>query len=248
MKTELVSTLKNESQQSANEVGKSQSLQQKIDVLTRQKQKIIEEMTAIRKQFNVACYDQHKKTKEVSALRSEKETMELQLKAVRASNEKKIRHLNDKLTEKNDMIRKASDEKEKTAANLAQTKAELSQCQRKLKEQIETTAEKTKTISLLSGQNRSLLARLKQYDTNLAQRQQSGVKCLVSSKSITTKAAEGEYEVQQILSHKIKGGKRFFLIRWRGYSPEGDTWESESNLTNCPKILSSYLKTKNLRS
>lgn len=50
-----------------------------------------------------------------------------------------------------------------------------------------------------------------------------------------------EYEVEAILKHSGKKGKRRFLIRWKGYSPNSDTWEKETNL-NCPQMLKTYLE------
>jgi hypothetical protein len=55
---------------------------------------------------------------------------------------------------------------------------------------------------------------------------------------------EQEFVVQSILAHRlVKRGrsvKTQFLIRWQGYAPEHDTWEPESNLTNCPDIIKAY--------
>ena len=61
---------------------------------------------------------------------------------------------------------------------------------------------------------------------------------------------KGEFEfiVQRIMKFKVvednqKSKKnREFLVRWKGYSAEHDTWEPEDNLTNCPSILEKYKK------
>lgn len=51
-----------------------------------------------------------------------------------------------------------------------------------------------------------------------------------------------DFEVERILDHKIqRRGKRLFLIRWKGYGEDFDTWEPQSNL-NCPTILQNYIK------
>lgn len=54
-------------------------------------------------------------------------------------------------------------------------------------------------------------------------------------------AANGdeEYEVEDIVNHKIVRGKTSFLIRWKNYDASGDTWEPESSLS-CPEIISKY--------
>lgn len=57
-----------------------------------------------------------------------------------------------------------------------------------------------------------------------------------------------EWEVDHIIAHELRsqGAKRakqrWYLIRWKGYAPEFDTWEPEKNLKNCPDILREYLQ------
>ncbi len=50
---------------------------------------------------------------------------------------------------------------------------------------------------------------------------------------------DGEYEVEDIVDHKIVRGKTSFLIRWKNYDASGDTWEPESSLS-CPEIIANY--------
>lgn len=54
-------------------------------------------------------------------------------------------------------------------------------------------------------------------------------------------AANGdeEYEVEDIVDHKIARGKTSFLIRWKNYDASGDTWEPEGSLS-CPEIIARY--------
>lgn len=53
-----------------------------------------------------------------------------------------------------------------------------------------------------------------------------------------------EYEVESILKDKKVKRTRYFLIRWKGFSSEHDSWEKESNLKHCTKILDNYLASK----
>ena len=51
---------------------------------------------------------------------------------------------------------------------------------------------------------------------------------------------EEEYEVEAILGHRGKPGRRTFLIRWKGYSAAEDTWEPERNLSNALPLITEY--------
>jgi hypothetical protein len=51
-----------------------------------------------------------------------------------------------------------------------------------------------------------------------------------------------EYEVNDIVDMRVKkDGSREFLVRWKRWSKDYDTWEPEANL-NCPEIIEKYLK------
>lgn len=52
---------------------------------------------------------------------------------------------------------------------------------------------------------------------------------------------EEEYEVKDIVGHKIERGVSYFQIRWKGYTKADDTWEAEDTL-NCPEIIEKYKK------
>ncbi|MBW0463514.1 hypothetical protein O181_003229 [Austropuccinia psidii MF-1] len=48
-----------------------------------------------------------------------------------------------------------------------------------------------------------------------------------------------EWEVAQFLDSKLKRGKLWYLVEWKGFSgyPEKTTWEPASNLTNSPDLF-----------
>ncbi|XP_011310703.1 heterochromatin protein 1 [Fopius arisanus] len=49
-----------------------------------------------------------------------------------------------------------------------------------------------------------------------------------------------EYEVEKIVAHRTIKGRRQFLVRWKGYNEDADTWEQEKDL-NCPKLIEDFL-------
>ena len=50
---------------------------------------------------------------------------------------------------------------------------------------------------------------------------------------------EENYEVEDIVNHRHKKGKVEYLIRWKNYNAEDDTWEPEANL-DCPDKIKAY--------
>jgi len=53
---------------------------------------------------------------------------------------------------------------------------------------------------------------------------------------------EMEYEVEKILSKRKRYGKVEYLVQWKGYTVEEDTWEKEGNLGNTREVVEEYEK------
>ena len=51
---------------------------------------------------------------------------------------------------------------------------------------------------------------------------------------------EEEFEVEKILNKRTIRGKKKFLVRWKGYMAEEDTWESRKNLENAKELVKEF--------
>lgn len=93
----------------------------------------------------------------------------------------------------------------------------------------------TKTISDLKTENKRLQAQLKQFRSGILQRQSNDS----HNKTSNEHSDDQSYEVDAIIAHKNCKSGRLYLVRWKGYADDEDSWEKESNL-DCPKILNKY--------
>jgi len=49
-----------------------------------------------------------------------------------------------------------------------------------------------------------------------------------------------EWEVEKVLNKKKIRGVEKYLIRWKGFTAEGDTWERKENLKNAEKLIEEF--------
>jgi len=49
-----------------------------------------------------------------------------------------------------------------------------------------------------------------------------------------------EWEVEKILNKKKIRGVVKYLIRWKGFTAEGDTWEKRENLKNAEELIEEF--------
>jgi len=51
---------------------------------------------------------------------------------------------------------------------------------------------------------------------------------------------EEEFEMEKILNKRMIRGKKKFLVRWKGYMAEEDTWENRENLENAKGLVEEF--------
>merc|ERR1711917_115298 len=74
---------------------------------------------------------------------------------------------------------------------------------------------------------------------------ESDFDCLTQKTKFVEKMSESEeeYEVDKIVDDKIEDGEKMYLIRWKGFASDDDTWEPISNL-ECPDNIKEYERVK----
>jgi hypothetical protein len=49
-----------------------------------------------------------------------------------------------------------------------------------------------------------------------------------------------EYEVERIIDKKIKHGKPYYMIKWKGYPSSDNSWEPLRHLEHCDDLVQAF--------
>lgn len=146
--------------------------------------------------------------------------------------------LHEKLTSSRVKISSLEKEKQQLSGEIKCTKELASALKAEKTAMLEKSNAQKKKLNVLEARTKQLQFGVQQNTDHIIQHK---TKQQVKDES----SDEGVFEVQKLLAHKIAKKKRHFLVRWKGYDSIEDSWVPESAL-NCPKILNSYLKSKNI--
>lgn len=194
-----------------------------------EKQSLIEKIVALKSENNQNILALKSSQLECETLLIAKQNLEQKLNETEAAFEIERKKLQTELVEAKNHCAASKFESDKIIADL---KSELVETNTKFAA-METNFIKTTTD--FKNEIKMLQSRIKQYQRGLDQRE-----------SKMELSIEREFEVEAIINHRETASGKEYLIRWKGYDEDEDSWEKESNL-NCQKILKAYIRSSGMK-
>ena len=62
----------------------------------------------------------------------------------------------------------------------------------------------------------------------------------LSGESSSGSSSDGEWEVESIVGHAWRGGRKHYIVKWKGFTYGSNTIEPIDNLSNCKKLIKEY--------
>lgn len=185
----------------------------------------IEKIVALKSENNQNLLALKSVQAECATMLKTKQKLELQI----AKSEEAFAMQKKKMEMELDAIKQKFDAKKSNSDKIiADLKIALTKARDKL---AENEVKNGRIIADLKNEIKSVQGLVKQYQRGLDQREE------IMEHSYD----EREFEVETIIGHKETANGKQYLIRWKGFGQDEDTWEKESNL-NCPKILNAYIR------
>lgn len=66
------------------------------------------------------------------------------------------------------------------------------------------------------------------------------------AREVEEEQGEEVFSVEKIVSKKVVGGKTQYLLKWKGYDSDENTWEPEENL-DCQDLLEEFNRKTKMR-
>lgn len=176
----------------------------------------------------------------IAGLENDKEKIILELMTIKKDNQRTYFQLQKTeaalraATLEKDLAQKENKDLRQSNAILG---AKLTEQQLEMERVLELTAKDKKTISNLYADKKQHLAKISQLQRGL---KEDPIEIESDAGNEST-----VYKLDEILAHKKKYKKMFFLVSWEGFGPDHNTWEPESNIL-CQSTLDGYKKTHNL--
>lgn len=122
---------------------------------------------------------------------------------------------------------------------IAKLKLEHQQTLFKLNKKKEKLAADLSIAHKRNTENQNLIAKLQNEKEDLL----SQIKQLKNQIKSADTSKNCDYAVEQILDDKIVNKKKYYLVHWKGYGDDEDSWEPAKNL-NCPYLVDKYNESK----
>lgn len=164
----------------------------------------------------------------------EKKTLIDKIVSLQTENQKNTLNLKNQATEHKAFVLEKQTIEKQLSEKVQLLSTEIIKLQSKLEqikmEHSSLKSEHGKAVADLKLKIQSLPAQNNQLKTGILQK-----------KTMT----ENVFEVDKLIDHKKRIDGFYFLVRWKNFNSNDDTWEHERNLM-CPKILNDYKKKMNI--